>query len=89
MWLASLVFLFQVLAAAHHHHDQAVKVRHCAACTLHAQPHAAPPDAALAVAPSGRTLLYVLADTLAAHVAPPAPTHLRPPTRAPPFPHPL
>jgi hypothetical protein len=40
--LGALVLLFQLLAAARHHHDPAAKSPHCASCMLHAQPHAVP-----------------------------------------------
>lgn len=57
-WLVVIVFLLQFVLAAQHHHDGAAKARHCAACALHAQPHAGPPAA---VAPSAQprwNLLY-------------------------------
>ncbi|QJE01882.1 hypothetical protein HH212_19190 [Massilia forsythiae] len=88
LWLAGLVFLFQLLAGTQHHHEPGAKTQHCVSCTLHAQPHAAPPDAVLAVLPSAFTLLHVLGAARAAHAAPAAPDHLRPPSQAPPrLPH--
>lgn len=88
LWLAGLVFLFQLIAGTQHHHEPGAKTQHCVSCTLHAQPHAAPPDAVLAVVPATLTLLRVLGAAFSAHPAPSSPDHLRPPSQAPPsLPH--
>ena len=89
VWLATLVFLLQMLAATEHHHDLSAKSQHCVACTLHAQPLAAPPDTALPLAPFAWHLLHALAVATLASQAVPAFGWLRPPPHAPPvFPHP-
>ena len=83
-WLIIIVFMLQFLAATQHHHDAAAKTPHCVACTLHAQPHAAPPDATLAVAAFSRHVLHRLfyanlAQELVAYV-----DFLLPPSHGPP-----
>jgi hypothetical protein len=84
VWLAALIFLLQMLAATEHHHELSAKSQHCVACTLHAQPHAAPPAPVLPLAPFAWQLLATLAtlDVGSAHV--PASAHLRPPPQGPP-----
>ena len=88
LWLAVIVLLAQLLAATHHDHEIAAKSQHCVSCALHAQPHAAPPEAALRSAPFSWTLLHALlfAPAPGRHVA--AADYALPPAHAPPsFPH--
>lgn len=86
-WLAkclAIVLLVQLFALTQHDHPVSSKSQHCAACALHAQPHAGPPQATLAASPFSWTLLHALfrAPVLA------APAHaaawLLPPAHAPP-----
>jgi hypothetical protein len=84
LWLAAIVLVAQLLAAAHHDHEIAAKSQHCVACALHAQPYAAPPDAALRTAPFSWTLLHPLASLPAAGRHVPAIDYALPPAHAPP-----
>lgn len=84
VWLATVIFLLQMLAATEHHHDLSAKSQHCAACTLHAQPQAAPPAAVPALAPFVWHLLHALAPAATTSHVLPAPGWLRPPPHAPP-----
>lgn len=83
--LAAAILLVQLFAAAaHHDHELAAKSQHCVACALHAHPDAAPPDMPPSAAPSGWTLLGMLAPCArAVSLALPA-DHLLPPAQAPP-----
>ncbi|GGY11782.1 hypothetical protein GJV26_27135 [Massilia dura] len=83
--LAAAILLLQLFAAAaHHDHELAAKSQHCVACALHAQPHAAPPEARPAPAPFGWTLLHTLASLPPAFPAAHAARYLLPPSQAPP-----
>ncbi|QGZ38047.1 hypothetical protein IP92_05805 [Pseudoduganella flava] len=84
LWLAAIVFLAQLLAAAHHDHEVAAKSQHCVACALHAQPHAAPPDAVVRTAPFSWILLHRLAFVPSAGRHVPADDYALPPAHAPP-----
>ncbi len=86
-WLAKLlaiILLVQLFALTQHDHPVSSKSQHCAACALHAQPHAGPPQAALAAAPFSWTVLHALflAPALAAPTL--AASWLLPPAHAPP-----
>ena len=83
-WLMVLVFLLQMLGAAGHHHELHAKSPHCASCTLHAQPHAAPPDTTLAPIPLGHILMQALVYAGAAQAPAAAPAFLLPPAQGPP-----
>ncbi len=85
LWLAACVFLLQMFAAAvHHDHEVAAKSPHCVSCALHAQPHAAPPDTVLPVAPFRRALLHALFTPDVADRIAPRTAWLLPPPHAPP-----
>lgn len=86
--LAALVFIVQLLGAAHHDHELAAKSQHCVSCVLHAQPHAAPPDAVLRVVPLAWILEYAVIGTLITAAPPAVSDYLLPlPHAPPPFPH--
>jgi hypothetical protein len=83
-WLFAIVFVLQMLFAPQHHHDTPAKTSHCAACALHAQPHAGPPTAVAPPASPGWHIVYclVFAAVVAHHVA--GADYLLPPAHAPP-----
>ena len=83
-WLMALVFLLQILGTAEHHHELHAKTPHCVSCTLHAQPHAAPPPTTLAPVTSGWALVHALVYAQASGAAPAAPPFLLPPAQGPP-----
>lgn len=85
LWLAAIVFLLQMLAATEHHHEPGAKPHHCIACTVHAQPHAGPPDLRVAPAPFAWTLLRILASVPAGAQPAFASDYLRPPPQGPPI----
>jgi hypothetical protein len=83
-WLLVIVFLLQFLGATQHHHELTAKSPHCVSCTLHAQPHAAPPAALPGPAPFAWILLQRLDLACAATVCAARSAFLRPPAQGPP-----
>lgn len=83
-WLMAIVFLLQMLGAAEHHHELHAKHPHCVSCTLHAQPHAAPPDTTLTPALAGWSLVHALVYARAAPAPAAAAPFLLPPAHGPP-----
>lgn len=85
LWLAAVIVIVQLLGAAHHDHELAAKSQHCVSCVLHAQPHAAPPDAVPRIAPFGWILEHAVTATLIAAVPPAVSDYLLPLPHAPPL----
>jgi len=83
-WLMAIVFLLQMLGAAGHHHELHAKTPHCVSCTLHAQPHAAPPPATLAPVSTGWALVHALVYMRATQAPATAAPFLLPPAQGPP-----
>lgn len=83
-WVLALALLVQLFGLTQHDHPHSAKSQHCTACTLHAQPHAAPPVPGLAVASVRWVVLHLVLPTLAVAHAAPAVDYLLPPAHAPP-----
>ncbi|WP_332876367.1 hypothetical protein [Massilia sp. S19_KUP03_FR1] len=86
-WLARLlaiVLLVQLFALTQHDHPVSSKSQHCAACALHAQPHAGPPQALPAPAPFSWTLLHAALQVPPLAAPARAAAWLLPPAHAPP-----
>lgn len=83
-WLLAIALLVQLFGLTQHDHPHSAKSQHCTACTLHAQPHAAPPALTLAAVPVRWVLLHLVLPTLAVAHAAPAVDYLLPPAHAPP-----
>jgi len=83
-WLLAIALVVQLFGLTQHDHPHSAKSQHCAACTLHAQPHGAPPVASLATAPVKWVLLTIVLSTVAGAEAAPPVDYLLPPAHAPP-----
>jgi hypothetical protein len=83
-WILAIVFVLQVLFAPQHHHDTPAKTSHCAACALHAQPHAGPPATVAPPASPGWHIVHCLFFTAVAARRVAGADYLLPPAHAPP-----
>ncbi|MDQ2821509.1 MAG: hypothetical protein M3Y65_14150 [Pseudomonadota bacterium] len=83
-WLLAIALVVQLFGLTQHDHPHSAKSQHCTACTLHAQPHAAPPLVKFAAAPVKWVLLTIVLQAFTAAPAGPAVAYLLPPPHAPP-----
>lgn len=83
-WLLAIALVVQLFGLTQHDHPHSAKSQHCTACTLHAQPHGAPPVVRVATAPVKWVLLTIVLPTRAVARAVAPVDYLLPPAHAPP-----